>query len=64
MAGRIVKRGQLKELMRQNKVMRQLLEEWPAREIMMDYEKSWNERRQSLLQSSPLVEIDLGQGEA
>ncbi len=39
--------------------MRQLLDEWPAREIMMDYEKAWNERREALLNTAtPQFDID------
>lgn len=57
MAGKI-KKAVIFELVRQNQAMRQLLEKWPAREIMMDYEKEWNEHRSRFLQTSPPPEID------
>ena len=57
MAGKI-KKAVVADLVRQNEAMRKLLEEWPAREIMMDYEKDWNERRQRFLQQNPLPAID------
>ena len=44
------------ELLEQNRQMRRLLEEWPAREIMMDYEKGWNEQREQFLAKHPPVE--------
>lgn len=59
MSGRRIRRVDLLELLRQNQAMRQLLDEWPAREIMMDYEKAWNERREALLNTAtPQFDID------
>ena len=46
-----IKKTLLQELIRQNARMRQLLESWPAREIMMDFEKEWNEKREQFLSS-------------
>ncbi|MDH5655385.1 MAG: hypothetical protein OEZ34_05725 [Spirochaetia bacterium] len=40
-------------MIRQNKKMRKILECWPAREIMMDYEKNWNELREEFLNRNP-----------
>jgi len=48
MAGKI-KKSDLQKIIDHNRKLRQLLKEWPARKIMMDYEKDWNERRQRLL---------------
>lgn len=39
----------LKDIMAQNQEFRELLENWPAREVMMDYEKDWNEKRMRTL---------------
>jgi hypothetical protein len=44
-----IKRSYIDSLIRQNREMRNLLETWPAREVMMDYEKEWNERREHFL---------------
>lgn len=52
-----IKRSTVTTLIEQNRAMRELLESWPAREIMMDYEKEWNERRQRFLERSPEVEL-------
>ncbi len=57
MAGRI-KKATIAELARQNAAMRELLEQWPAREIMMDYEKEWNEHRTRFLQTNSPPEVD------
>lgn len=56
MAGKI-KKSTIAELVKQNRELRACLEAWPAREIMMDYEKEWNERRQRAL-NLPEPEID------
>lgn len=57
MAGKI-KKTVVAELARQNAAMRKLLEEWPPREIMMDFEKAWDEERTRFLKGSPPPEID------
>ena len=46
---RKIKRTVVLELYRQNQIMREILDDWPAREIMMDFEKEWNERREEFL---------------
>ena len=46
---KVITKSQIRELIRQNREMRALLECWPQRELMMDYEKSWNERRNEFL---------------
>ncbi len=56
-----IKRSDLEEIIRQNRTMRTLLESWPAREIMMDYEKSWDERRRIFLDENPPAEILSGE---
>lgn len=35
----------VKEILMQNQEFRKLLDDWPAREVMMDFEKEWNEKR-------------------
>lgn len=57
MAGKI-KKATVAELALQNEAMRELLEQWPAREIMMDYEKEWNEHRTKFLQTNSPPEVD------
>ena len=47
---KVITKSQIKELISQNKKMRKILECWPARELMMDYEKTWNELRTEFLQ--------------
>ena len=49
---KVITKSQIKELIRQNKEMRRILESWPARELMMDYEKSWNEIRTEFLEEN------------
>jgi len=49
---KVITKSQIKELIRQNKEMRRILESWPAREVMMDYEKSWNEIRKEFLEEN------------
>ena len=56
---RKIKRTVVLELYRQNQIMREILDDWPAREIMMDYEKEWNERREEFLNNHPIPELDL-----
>lgn len=52
-------RSQLEELILQNQKMRELLQEWPARKLMMSYEKDWNlKREQFFLEHPPLDFID------
>lgn len=52
-----IKRSTIIELHKQNQAMRELLLAWPAREIMMDYEKEWNEQRTRFLDENPEVEL-------
>ncbi len=40
-----ISRSDVIKLIKQNQEMRKLLNEWPARNIMTDYEKDWNEKR-------------------
>ncbi|MCB1309661.1 MAG: hypothetical protein KDK30_15835 [Leptospiraceae bacterium] len=56
---RKIKRTVVLELYRQNQIMREILDDWPAREIMMDFEKEWNERREEFLNNHPIPELDL-----
>ena len=37
--------------------MRDLLEAWLTREIMMDFEKEWNQRREDFLSRHPSAEL-------
>jgi len=52
-----IRRAVLEELLEQNRIMRELLESWPARKIMMDYEKEWNEGREDFLNNHPPLDI-------
>jgi hypothetical protein len=58
-ADRKIKREVILELLRQNAAMRKLIEDWPPREIMMDYEKEWNEQRLEFLRVSPPIDFKL-----
>jgi hypothetical protein len=58
-ADRKIKREVIVELLRQNAAMRKLIEDWPAREIMMDYEKEWNEQRLEFLRVNPPIDFKL-----
>lgn len=49
-----IKKALLREILVQNQEMRKLLEEWPARMVMMEYEKDWNDRRLRLLEKSSI----------
>ncbi len=49
---RHIKRSELEEILNQNRAMRALLQDWPARKVMMDYEKEWDERRRALLENN------------
>jgi hypothetical protein len=46
---------QLREILLQNRKMRKLLQEWPARKIMMSYEKDWDARRRRFFEEHPPV---------
>lgn len=52
-----IKRSTIERLIEQNRAMRELLLAWPAREIMMDYEKEWNEQRQNFLDQNPEIKL-------
>lgn len=58
-ADRKIKREVIVELLRQNAAMRKLIEDWPAREIMMDYEKQWNEQRLEFLRVNPPIDFKM-----
>lgn len=47
--------AQLREILLQNRKMRELLADWPARKIMMGYEKDWDERRRRFFDEHPPV---------
>ena len=40
-----IRRSRLKEILEEYKTMHDLLRSWPAREILMDYEKDWDQKR-------------------
>jgi hypothetical protein len=46
-----IKKSDIEELIIQNQKMRMILETWPSREIMTDYEKDWNSERISFLKN-------------
>lgn len=52
-----ISRRQIEIMKKQNEEMRKLLEQWPAREIMMDYEKSWDEKRREFLENNPPLNL-------
>jgi len=56
--GTKIKRSVIFEMLKQNEAMRELLQTWPPREIMMDYEKTWNEKREEFLRHNPPLQID------
>ncbi|MCB1174639.1 MAG: hypothetical protein KDK39_13805 [Leptospiraceae bacterium] len=60
MEGKRIKKSVVVELFRQNQAMRELLDKWPARAIMMDYEKEWNAERQELLARLEKLDLELG----
>lgn len=53
--------AQLREILRQNRLMREILEAWPARQVMMGFEKDWDQKRRAFLEEhqpvSPTEEI-------
>ncbi|MBW7857252.1 MAG: hypothetical protein H3C43_02880 [Leptonema sp. (in: Bacteria)] len=53
-----ISRSQLEELILQNQKMRELLQEWPARKLMMGYEKDWNLKREEFFLKHPKLTID------
>lgn len=57
--GRKIKKSVIYEMMEQNKIMRELLEKWPAREIRMDYEKEWDEQRQAFFLKHQPVDLNI-----
>lgn len=46
---------QLREILRQNRMMREILEAWPARQVMMGFEKDWDQRRRAFLAEHPIM---------
>ena len=46
---RSIRRSELERLRREHRELADLLRAWPARQILMDYEKEWNERRLEIL---------------
>lgn len=50
--------AQLREILLQNRKMRELLAEWPARKIMMGYEKDWDAKRRRFFDEHPPVLVD------
>ena len=54
--------AKLQELLLQNRTMRELLTSWPARKVMMGYEKDWNQKRQQFLESHQEIDIQLPSG--
>lgn len=58
-----LKRSDLVNIIKHARALRSLLENWPAREIMTDYEKEWNAQRERLLSENPFVKIqNISQG--
>lgn len=53
----VIKKSAIRELIRQNNEMRAILQSWPARELMMDFEKTWNEKRLYFLDENPPSEL-------
>lgn len=48
---------QLREILRQNRLMREILEAWPARQVMMGFEKDWDQRRRAFLEEHRPVSV-------
>ena len=40
-----IRRSRLKGILEEYRVMHELLKTWPAREVLMDYEKDWDQKR-------------------
>ncbi len=53
-----IKRSTVNLLIEQNRAMRELLLAWPGREIMMDFEKEWNEQREKILRDHPEINLE------
>lgn len=54
-----IKKSDIIMLLEQNRQLRGLLEEWPAREIMMDFEKEWREKVDLFFQSQPTIDLEI-----
>ncbi len=48
-------KDEIKELIKQYKIMRKLLETWPRRKVMMSYEKEWNLKREAFFKKHPKI---------
>lgn len=57
-AGKRISRNTVETLLEQNRRMRELLQTWPPRKIMMDFEKEWNEKRLRFLHHNPPVSLE------
>ncbi|MBR33298.1 MAG: hypothetical protein CMN77_18505 [Spirochaetaceae bacterium] len=56
--GKRISRQTIETLLEQNRRMRDLLESWPARKIMMGFEKDWNEKRLRFLDNNSPVTLE------
>ncbi|MCB1138128.1 MAG: hypothetical protein KDK23_05195 [Leptospiraceae bacterium] len=56
--GQKISRKKVETLLEQNRRMRDLLEAWPARKIMMGFEKDWNEKRERFLNHNEPVSLE------
>ena len=56
--GQKISRKKVEALLEQNRRMRDLLEAWPARKIMMGFEKDWNEKRLRFLNYNQPVSLE------
>ncbi|MCB1166586.1 MAG: hypothetical protein KDK37_08735 [Leptospiraceae bacterium] len=54
-----ISRKTVESLAEQNRRMRALLEDWPARKIMMGFEKDWNEKRLRFLEHNAPIEPEI-----
>ncbi|MBI41016.1 MAG: hypothetical protein CMF59_15560 [Leptospiraceae bacterium] len=59
--GKRISRQTIETLLEQNRRMRDLLESWPARKIMMGFEKDWNEKRTRFLDNNAPVSLESDQ---
>lgn len=57
---RTIRRSELERLLIENETLAELLRTWPARKILMDYEKEWNERREEALRNQGRSELTSG----
>lgn len=55
--GKRISRQTIETLIEQNRRMRDLLESWPPRKIMMGFEKDWNEKRKRFLDNNSPVSL-------